>query len=166
MLAWLAAGVDFLTDVSPADWVLERLRPWDPNEARLQSFAPDGFEQYALVFHPPGYRPGRRGGLEVTGGKKWADLARASGIVLSPDISFSEVSGLGPEDQRELDELAPGAGELPPDSCDTVAAALRPHTRNPDCCWFWLWEGNGAFRRQSPRPLLRADATGEELRRI
>jgi hypothetical protein len=60
MSPWLAPGVELMADVSPADWVLERLRPWDQDGVRLHSFAPDGFEGYARVFHPPGYRPGRK----------------------------------------------------------------------------------------------------------
>jgi hypothetical protein len=109
------------------------------------SFIPDGFEAYARVFHPPGYRPRRRGSLEPNTTRKWADLARERGISLSPDISFSEVSGLGPEDQHKLDELAPMDGELPPKICDALVAVLGPHTRTLDHCWFCLWEGERGF---------------------
>ena len=54
MLTWLAPGVELMTDVSPADWVVRRLRPWAADGARLESFAPDGFDGYARVFHPAG----------------------------------------------------------------------------------------------------------------
>jgi hypothetical protein len=139
-----------------------RATAWDPNGARLESFVPEGFEQYARVFHPPGYRPGQRGGPRATPGPRWADLARARGIALFPDITFSEVSGFGPENQREFDELAPMEGELPPETCDALAAVLRPHTSTPDRCWFCLWDGNGALWSESHGPLLNADAPGEE----
>jgi hypothetical protein len=162
MFPWVAAGVELVADVSPADWVLERLRPWDQEGVRLHSFAPDGFEGYARVFHPPGFRPGRRGSLEPNTTKKWADLARERGLSLSPDISFSEVSGLGPEDQHGLDELAPMDGELPPEICDALVAVLGPHTRTPDHCWFCLWDGIGAFWSQSHAPLVSYDATRQE----
>jgi hypothetical protein len=109
---------------------------------------------------PAGYRPGHRGSLDPSTTTKWADLARARGIALSPDISFSEVSGLGPEDEQELDELAPMDGELPPETCDALAAVLRSHTHTPDRCWFCLWDGNGALWSQSHAPLLRDDANG------
>jgi hypothetical protein len=52
MLTWLAPGVELMTDVSPADWVVQRLRPWAGDGARLESFAPDGFDGYARVIHP------------------------------------------------------------------------------------------------------------------
>lgn len=165
MLAWVPPGVELMTDVSPADWVVERLRPWEPDGARLRSFAPDGFEAYARAFHPAGYRPAQRGSLDPSVGTKWADLARARGITLSPDISFSELSGIAPEDQHELDELAPLDGELPPEGCDALAAVLRPHTRTPDRCWFCLWEGNGSFWSESHGPGLPPDATREETDR-
>ena len=162
---WLAPGVELMSDVSPADWIIERLRPWDPDGARLRSFAPDGFEAYARVFHPPGHRPGQRGSQGPGTATKWADLARARGIVLFPDISFSEVSGLGPEDQHGLDEIAPMDGAVPPEICDALVVALRPHTRTPDRCWFCLWDGKGSFWSESHGPLLPADATGEETNR-
>jgi hypothetical protein len=160
VLAWLAPGVTLMTDVSPADWVVERLRSWDPDGARLESFAPDGFEAYARLFHPAGNRPSHRGALGPSTAMKWADMARAKGITLSPDTTFSEVSGFGPNDQ--LDELAPMAGELPPETCDALSTVLRPHTRTPDRCWFCLWDGNGSFWSQSHAPLLPPGATRDE----
>jgi hypothetical protein len=165
VLPWLAPGVELMTDVSPAEWVVERLRPWDPHGPRLRSFAPEGFDAYARVFHPAGYRPARRGSLDPSVGKKWADLARARGLPLSADISFSEVSGIAREDQHELDELAPLDGALPPETCDALAWVLRPHTRTPDRCWLCLWEGNGSFWSQSHGTGLSPDATGEETDR-
>lgn len=57
MLSWLPTGVHLMTDVSPADWIIERLQPWDPSGARLESFAPEGFEAYGRFIHPPGHRP-------------------------------------------------------------------------------------------------------------
>jgi hypothetical protein len=97
--------------------------------------------------------------------KKWTDLARARGITLSPDISFSEVSGITPENQSELDKLAPMDGQLPPETCDALAAVLRPHTHTPDRCWFCLWEGNGSFWSQSHGTGFPPDATREEIAR-
>jgi hypothetical protein len=148
MVAWPAPGVELMTDVSPADWVVRRLRPWAGDGARLESFAPDGFDGYARVFHP------------ASTGEKWTDLARARGIELFPDITFSEVSGIGPQDQHDLDELAPWDGELPPETCEALSDLLRPHTRTPERCWFCLWEGNGAFWSGAHSPAL---APGESL---
>jgi hypothetical protein len=86
MLSWLPSGVEMMTGVSAADWIIERLRPWDPWGARLESFAPEAFEAYGRIFHPPGLRPGLVGDRTL-GSVKWADLAMA----------------------RDLDEVAPKA---------------------------------------------------------
>ena len=58
MLDWLPAGTELRRDVTAADWIVSKLRPWDPEGVRLGSFAPRGFEMYARIFHPAGI--GRR----------------------------------------------------------------------------------------------------------
>ena len=153
MLTWLPPGVELMTDVSHADWVLERLRPWAEDGARLESFAPEGFDAYARIFHPAGFRPGHRGALDPASVMRWADLARARGIEQVPDIAFIEVSGIDPEDRQRQNELAPMDGELAPETCDALSDLLRAHTRTPGLCWFCLWEGNGAFWSESHGPL-------------
>jgi hypothetical protein len=45
-------GVELAIDVSPADWVVERLWPWDRQRIRIGTFAPEGFEGYARIQHP------------------------------------------------------------------------------------------------------------------
>lgn len=149
MLTWLPTGVELLDDVSGADWIVERLRPWDPNGARLESFIPEGFEAYARIFHPAGFRSVRRGAIDPDTAIRWSDLARERGVELTPDIAFLEVSGIEPGDQRALDEIAPMDGELPPETCDALAALLRPHTTTTQVAWFCLWNGNGAFWSRS-----------------
>jgi hypothetical protein len=166
VLKWLPPGVELLSDVTPADWVMQRLKPWDPGGARLKSFAPDGFEAYARVFHPAGgLRPAMPGVLDPSVGTTWSDLGRARGIVLTPDISFLEVSGIELGDDHALDMLAPMSGEIPPETCDALAAVLRRHTATPDPGWFCLWEGNGSFWSGSHGPLLPPDARREEIER-
>jgi hypothetical protein len=91
-----------MRDISTADWVLARLKPWDPAGVRLDSFAPSGFEAYARIFHPAGYRPGWIGDLDPGIGVRWAVLGAERGITLSPDVAFCEVSGFGPEEQDQL----------------------------------------------------------------
>ena len=138
MLEWIPPKTELMQDVSAADWVLGRLRPWDLSSGvRLHSFAPDGFEAYARIFHP--IRT-----LDCVGGR-WAPLGAARGVELTPDIALTEVSGLDPRDGEAFDDLTPLGGQLPPAACEALARALRPHTRMPDRCWFCLWEGNGAF---------------------
>jgi hypothetical protein len=151
-----------MTDVSPADWVVEGLRSWAEDGARLESFAPEGFDVYARIFHPAGFRPSHRGALDPSTAIRWADLAREKGIELFPDITFSEVYGIDPEDQQKLNELAPTIGELPPETCDALSDLLRPHTETSELCWFCLWEENGAFWGESHGPLRAPGETPAE----
>lgn len=154
MLRWLPPGVELMNDVTPAAWVMQRLKPWAEDGVRLESFAPDGYEAYARVFHPAGSRPGRR----------WADLAAERGLALAPDITFAEVSGIGPQDDPGLDERNPMPGELAPETCDALGTILRAHSAS-DTGWFCLWEGNGAFWSRSHDSRLPDDAHREEIER-
>jgi hypothetical protein len=122
---------------------------------RLHSFAPAGFEAYARVFHPAG---------STDGGARWADLGAARGVSLSPDVGFSEVTGLGPGDPA-LDDLTPSEGALPQEPCSALARVLRRHTATPDSCWFCLWEGNGAFWSHAHTSLAADDASPAERER-
>jgi hypothetical protein len=131
---------------------------------RLRSFAPDGFEAYTRVFHPAGYRPAGRGS-DASTGTTWSALGERRGITLFADVSFTEVSGMDPEDQRGLDELAPMEGELPPKTCEVLAALLRGHTRTPELCWFCLWDGNGSLWSDAHARLISPDVTREEIKR-
>jgi hypothetical protein len=164
VLSWLPPRVELMTDVSPADWVVDNLKPWDPTGARVESFVPTGFEAYARIFHPAGFRPARRRVLDPAIGRRWADLARERGLELTADVAFVEVTGLEPGEDA-LDDLAPREGNLPPETCDALAALFRPHTRTPAMVWFCLWDRNGAFWSTSHSPLYPADARREEIAR-
>ena len=165
VLTWLPPGVELLKDVSGADWVVGRLKPWDADGARLESFAPEGFEAYARVFHPAGFRPAWRGAVHPSVGRRWGDLARDRGVDLTPDIGLLEVSGIDPGDQQALDEIAPRSGELPPETCDALAAVLRPRTTTPQVAWFCLWEGNGVFWSQAHSSTYADHTNAEEIER-
>jgi len=49
--AWLPPDVELMTDVSEADWVVLRLRPWDQEGVRVESFMPAVFDSYARLEH-------------------------------------------------------------------------------------------------------------------
>ena len=165
MLDWLPSGTELRRDVSAADWVVSTFRPWDPEGVRLDSFAPPGFEMYARIFHPAGFRPAFAGALDPRSGVRWATLGADRGIPLSPDVSFAEISGIGPEDQHGLDEIGPSDGKLPPETCEALVRALRRHTTTPQTCWFCLWEGDGSFWSTSHSPLYADDASAAEIER-
>jgi hypothetical protein len=158
-------SVELLRDVSGADWVVSGLKPWDPDGARLESFAPKGFDAYVRVVHPAGFRPAKRGVIAKNVGRRWGDLARERGVELTPDIAFVEVIGIDPGESQALDDIAPSSGELPPETCDALAAVLRPHTTASQVAWFCLWQGNGAFWSQSHGPLYAHDATAKEIQK-
>jgi hypothetical protein len=165
MLTWLPPDVELVRDVRAAEWVVGQLKAWDPNGARLESFAPGGFEAYARVFHPAGFRPAQHGAMDKSVGRRWADLARERGVELTPDIAFIEVAGTEADDEGALDEIAPMSGELPPETCDALATLLRPHTTTSHVAWFCLWEGNGAFWSSAHSPLYAHDASDEQIER-
>ncbi len=48
---WLPPDVELMTDVSEAEWVVPRLRPWDRGGVRVGSFMPDVFESCARLAH-------------------------------------------------------------------------------------------------------------------
>ena len=164
VLGWLPPGVEFARDVEPAGWVLQDLQPWDPSGARLDSFAPGGFEAYARIFNPAGYRPGAIGSLDPAIGIRWAELGAERGAAMSPDVAFCEVAGVGPEDEARFDEVAPADGELPPATCESLARVLRVHTSTPESCWFCIWEGHGSLWSTSHTSLLPDDGTAAEAR--
>ena len=165
MLDWLPAGTELRRDVRAADWVVSKLRPWDPEGVRLGSFAPRGFEMYARIFHPAGYRPAFSEAPDPDSCVRWAALGADRGIRLSADVSFSEVSGIGPEDQHGLDDIGPSDGQLPPVTCEALSRILRSHTKTPHVCWFCLWEGNGAYWSTSHSPLYPDGASASEIQR-
>jgi hypothetical protein len=165
MLDWLPPGTELMRDVSPADWVLARLQPWDLGGVRLHSFAPSGFEAYARIFHPARYRPAFVGALDPDIGIRWASLGAERGIALSPDVAFCEVSGIRLDEQDRLDEIAPADGELPPATCEALARVLRPHTATPATCWFCLWEGHGSLWSTAHTPLYPDEASATEIER-
>ena len=120
MLDWLPAGTELRRDVTAAHWIVSKLRPWDPEGVRLESFAPRGFEMYARIFHPAGYRPAFSEAPDPDSGVRWAALGADRGIRLSADVSFSEISGIDPEDQHGLDDIGPSDGQLPPVTCEAL----------------------------------------------
>ena len=126
-------------NVSPAAWVVERLRP--PATGTVGSLVPQGFEAYARVLHPA-----RRLDGEAVVPVRWSEVAAWSGRTLHPRTQFERLarpasgSGVGP---APWDGEPPEAGHLPPDQAAALAGLLRRSTATPDACWFCLWDGYG-----------------------
>jgi len=114
MVAWL-------TDVSPAHWVADRLHPFAQDTG---SVVPEGFEAYGRLLHPIGPRR-----------QRWADMASRHGKVVHAEMQF-HLLGRVPGDD-------PTWGSLPVEERAALVDLLRPYTTTPDRCWLAAWEGSG-----------------------
>lgn len=73
--------LELVTDVSPADWVVDGTR--GPG-GTVGSLVPRGFAAYARVFHPA-----YLGAAEV----RWATVARINGRVSHPAMEWISITG-------------------------------------------------------------------------
>lgn len=129
--------VEWASDPGAAEWIRARLAPFGQNT--ITSVVPGGFEAYARVLHPVETDP-----FGVTPVVRWADVARWSGLPMTPGAQFYEIAipaGV-PEGP------APGAGSHPWEGtlCRDDTAALIDLLRGSagdGRCWFALWEGYG-----------------------
>jgi hypothetical protein len=101
------------SDVSVADWIVERLHPF---AADVGSLVPTGFPAYARILHP-GWRTERGHRVKV----RWGEPAAA------------------PPDADE----PPRVGSLEPDELDVLVELLGAFTGTSRSCWFAIWDGYG-----------------------
>lgn len=119
-------------DVSPADWVQERIDTFGPV---VGGMLPRGFAAYAQILHPAfnGDRPVR-----------WAEVAAWAGRPLEPAAWFQDICvpapdrGDGPAPWTE----EPRNGEIPAKVLAVLTEILLGHT-TARRGWFCLWEGWG-----------------------
>lgn len=127
--------VEWASDVSAADWIVERL---DHHPVRgawaVSGFVPYGLEAYARVLHPA-----RRDECGRPVKVRWAELARARATPLLPSTEFEE---LRPSASMN-DAQAPTVGTLESDELDVLVGVLAAFTESPESCWFGMWEGYG-----------------------
>jgi hypothetical protein len=131
-------GVQQSVEVAEADWIGDRLSPFDSGV--ITSVVPNGFSGYARVLHP--LDPPVRGQQPA----RWKDVASWSGIELVPDVDFPEIAL--PEHEPSAVEPWPGqvpqVGTLHPVDVEALVAMLARYTSTPDRCWFCTWEGWGS----------------------
>jgi hypothetical protein len=129
------AVVRWSEDVAAADWIVDRLRRQPPDvESEVRSFLPEGFPAYARVLHPA-WRAGPTVGVKV----RWAELARAAGVPLTPTTRFEDLGSA-----RAIPDLEPPLeGTLACDELDALVELLGDYTGTPRSCWFAIWEGYG-----------------------
>lgn len=140
-------GVELVPDPSPADWVVERLRPWGTGDERVASFVPEGFEAYERILHPVWIN----NSAETV---RWSTLAERRGRVLGPDTRFKEIGGL---DHHASD------GNLPLEQTRALAAVVEAFTSSPIRCWFCIWEGYGFWSSTGHSPIYLPDTDPQEM---
>lgn len=134
-------GLRYVTDVTAADWIRGRLHPFATD---VGSVIPEGFADYARVFHPA-YRDDP--GHPVT----WREIAHANGRTVHRAMQFGSIAGTWSRrsPRPDLWAEAPLPGRLPRELAGALVSVLGPRTATPDRCWFAVWDGWG---RLAPSP--------------
>jgi hypothetical protein len=126
--------IEWLTDVSGARWLEERLRFF---MGHVGSLVPEDYQSYVRIFHPQESAAGR---------ESWSDIAARNGRVAHPLMQFPNISaplGAGP---LKID-AGPSEGDLPHRERQVLLEHLGPSMGAPLTCWFAVWEGCGVDPR-------------------
>lgn len=127
-------GLQLLSDVTAADWLVAALAPWErPMAAR--SLVPAVFSAYARVL-PPAEIEGRRW--------SWREIAQRTGAVVHAGARYCAVSDWDrqPEAAAPQPWGVPWDGALPPQETLALATALSAFTSTPQSAYFCVWEGH------------------------
>ncbi len=127
-------------EVSPAAWVLGRVRNFDGTVGCL---LPSGFDGYARLFHPAYRNTATVQDEEVT----WRAVAQANGRTAHPGMEWVAITGswryTHSEVQPGLWDHPPNTGSLPTRQTAQLDELLAAHTSTPAACWFAVWDGFG-----------------------
>ena len=152
---WELECMEVLEDVSPADWIVERLwaRSASGSGVRVGELIPEGFEAYARIFHPA-YRPTESPGVRER--IAWYTIANWTGQTAHPEMQFNRIAKLPDEPIYKNPEWGtrPRIGYLPDEECLVLTRVLSSFTSTPESCYFCLWEGRGgmdAHYRRKPK---------------
>ncbi len=138
--------LEYVDDLTPAQWIAERLHPFAQDAGAI---IPPGFEAYARIFHPATRRVGNEV-LPVT----WREIADANLRVHHPAMQFGAlVTRVGTparfydrDPQPGLFDGWPRTGTLSLEMARSLVDILRGHTATPERSWFAAWEGYGDLR--------------------
>jgi hypothetical protein len=138
--------LEYVDDLTPANWIAERLHPFAQDAGAI---IPPGFEAYARIFHPASRRVGDEH-VPVT----WREIADANLRVHHAEMQFgglvtrvgtpARVSDRVP--QPGLFDGWPRTGSLPLDLARALVDVLGAHTTTRERCWLAAWEGWGDYR--------------------
>jgi hypothetical protein len=142
----VAVPLEYVDDLTPANWIAERLHPFAQDAGAI---IPPGFEAYARIFHPASRRVGDAQ-VPVT----WREIADANLRVHHPQMQFGSlvsVAGVpggafAREPQPGLFDSWPRTGSLPLSLAGVLVDVVGNYTGTSDRCWFAAWEGWGDFR--------------------
>ncbi len=110
--------MNWLRDVSPADWLVEQTLPYAGD---VGSLVPAGYDAYARVLHPRVTADGRK--------ERWSEIARRNGRVAHAAMQYGFISRRpGETEPAEPGERHPREGSLPPDE-RRVLVDLTPRGR-------------------------------------
>jgi hypothetical protein len=148
-------SVEWLEDVTGADWIGPRLHPFGEDTG---SIVPEGFDAYARLLHPvESHRDERR--------CRWADIAAENGRAIHSEILFEEISRPPVGATGDNDWGEPRMGSLAPPEREVLVDILRPATATPEACWFCVWDGFGGLDDQGVTARVRLPARDYLLRR-
>ena len=135
------AGLTLERDVSPTEWVDERLLPirGSGDGALVGEIIPTGFEAYTRILHPARRRVGDRY-EPVT----WAELARERGKTIHPEVQLKALLEHEFREGPPWGEL-PEEDSIPEDLRAPLVDTLRRFTARADRCWCCIWEGFGSW---------------------
>ena len=92
-------GAVLQLDISPADWIANRLLPWGRDlGTRACAIVPTGYEAYIRVFHHAEERVG-----SVAIRRRWHELAQRSGRRMHPAVQFDRFAWPNPPQEGGLD---------------------------------------------------------------
>ena len=169
MLTYYPGHMDWTPDVTPGDWLAERLD--DPYTQTMHSVVPHGFEAYARVFHVPMLRtspthrvPSQQDHAQQTEVARtahegvftetpttWAEAARAFGGIFHPLAQWRSIVKPLPEedwwmsvDSEGRGFQAPAEGQTEPELTTAIVRALIGE-QHPVPGFAALWEGHGGL---------------------
>jgi len=122
-------------DVSAADWIRERLSPWDAG--MVTSFIPSGFDNYARILHPVQLPRDRHPLI------RWADVSKWSGVPLQPRVQWHQIAlpETTPPTEAPWRSQGPQQGTLFIPDAEALIDDLTAYTSTAHECYFCLWVG-------------------------
>lgn len=129
-------GLRAVSDVSPAQWLVERL--WPGRTLQVGSVVPDVYPAYGRLLHPA--RSARPDG---PGEIRWSAIAAGHGTSIDSGVRFRDLVGWRDGPDPPFPYSAPLRGSLTEEQNIALAEVLAGFTSRPGKVWYCLWDGYG-----------------------